>query len=743
MFRALRRRAAALLPAVLMGFLLLAALAAHAGEEGCVLGEGRWGGGPPMKAATWSGGGEDLLLVGAGTELVLLDAANPVAPVRLGSVTLDHPAIRIAVAPDGQFASVADTFEDLSLIDIADRAAPVRRGSYAWPGLEQPQGMAFDGAGRLFVAVRTLGLAVLDVSDPDDPVLLGESNGPVTDYVFDVALRGHYAYLAQRADGVQVVDISDPTDPQVVGSHAGSVGALSIRIAGSHAYVGSSEGFTILSLANPTAPTTLGSASLSFVYAAQPLSGNRLAVSAQGVRIYDIANPAAPVQLGHWSSPSSYRMAVLGHHAYVTQSVPGDPNLRVIDIGIPSTLTEVGSGIVFDGINNQVSVGAGHVLVAAGRGGVVMLDSSDPAQPERIGRLPLAHHAERVVHVGAHAVVSGNIDPRISIVAPQPGGPTLVASFDTGRYANWLAVDGTRLFVAEGFTGGLSIYGMANPAAPQLLGSYVPTSGGLIVRVAVANGFAFAGEVNHATLRVIDVSSPATPVQIGEYLLPDGVSSIDVDGDIVYIGTQLHGVRILQHDGAGGLDEIASISVPLSEITGVSIDGDRLHVSAGVFSGLLIYDVSDPSDPQLLQQHNTTGDAVSVDAGHGVVALAEGGSGVSTFGCDAAGGNQPPVTVGAIGAQSDEEGEAIFPLSVHPNFDDPDGQALSYTATGLPPGLNIGAGSGVIQGTPPLGSAGTYEVTVTATDPFGLFATQTFIWNILARDPLLFSDGFE
>jgi beta-glucosidase len=55
-------------------------------------------------------------------------------------------------------------------------------------------------------------------------------------------------------------------------------------------------------------------------------------------------------------------------------------------------------------------------------------------------------------------------------------------------------------------------------------------------------------------------------------------------------------------------------------------------------------------------------------------------------------------------------------------------QALTFTATGLPPGISIAA-NGAISGS---GSTlGSYTVTVTATDPQGVSGTATFVWSVV------------
>jgi Putative Ig domain len=61
---------------------------------------------------------------------------------------------------------------------------------------------------------------------------------------------------------------------------------------------------------------------------------------------------------------------------------------------------------------------------------------------------------------------------------------------------------------------------------------------------------------------------------------------------------------------------------------------------------------------------------------------------------------------------------------------DPAGLALTYSASGLPPGLSIAASTGVITGIPT--QVGVYNVTATVTNTAGLSASQTFTWTILS-----------
>ena len=85
--------------------------------------------------------------------------------------------------------------------------------------------------------------------------------------------------------------------------------------------------------------------------------------------------------------------------------------------------------------------------------------------------------------------------------------------------------------------------------------------------------------------------------------------------------------------------------------------------------------------------------------------------------------NQAPTAVGSIAAQTVAAGESVT-VNVSSNFNDPDGDALTYTATTSDAGVATAsvAGSNVtIAGV----AAGTATITVTARDPDGATVTQS------------------
>ena len=97
--------------------------------------------------------------------------------------------------------------------------------------------------------------------------------------------------------------------------------------------------------------------------------------------------------------------------------------------------------------------------------------------------------------------------------------------------------------------------------------------------------------------------------------------------------------------------------------------------------------------------------------------------------------NDVPEVVTLIGDQSASE-DSLFALDISTNFSDPDGDPLTFSATGLPASLAItDPDAGVIEGTPLQEEAetngGIYSVTITATDDSDEFVSDSFTLTII------------
>ncbi|MGI9265049.1 MAG: sulfatase-like hydrolase/transferase, partial [Gammaproteobacteria bacterium] len=90
--------------------------------------------------------------------------------------------------------------------------------------------------------------------------------------------------------------------------------------------------------------------------------------------------------------------------------------------------------------------------------------------------------------------------------------------------------------------------------------------------------------------------------------------------------------------------------------------------------------------------------------------------------------NLSPVVETEIANQSVSIAVAVE-IDVSPNFSDPDGDSVTFLASGLPDGLSI-TGAGVIQGTASDLDQGPSNVTITARDPSNATGADTFVLTV-------------
>ncbi|MGF1427006.1 putative Ig domain-containing protein [Kitasatospora sp. LaBMicrA B282] len=219
---------------------------------------------------------------------------------------------------------------------------------------------------------------------------------------------------------------------------------------------------------------------------------------------------------------------------------------------------------------------------------------------------------------------------------------------------------------------------------------------------------AYNEQINHFTvLRTIEdmyglpyagAAAQATPITDAWNTGTTGSVSVTAPGN--QTGTVGTAASLQMHatDTAGGTLSYAASGLP----AGLSI-----NASTGLISGT----------PTTAGTANVTVTATD----------STGPSGSTTFGWTVnpvSTGNT--VTVANPGKQTGTAGTAAS-LQISAT-DSASGQTLSYAASGLPAGLSINAATGLISGTPT--TAGTANVTVTATDSTGASGSTTFGWTV-------------
>ncbi|MBN1888095.1 MAG: carboxypeptidase regulatory-like domain-containing protein [Thermoflexales bacterium] len=185
-----------------------------------------------------------------------------------------------------------------------------------------------------------------------------------------------------------------------------------------------------------------------------------------------------------------------------------------------------------------------------------------------------------------------------------------------------LALSATHAYVAAG-DAGLRVLDVSDPINPIEVGYY--DTPGSARGVALAGDYAYvaAGEDG---LRVIDVSNPISPTELGSCDTPGSARGVALAGNYAYIADGDSGLRILDVSDLASPAELGFYDTP-GRAYGVTLSGTLAYV-ADEGGGLRILDVSDPASPAELGACDTPGLAHSVALSGRYAYVADGGGGL-------------------------------------------------------------------------------------------------------------------
>ena len=293
-------------------------------------------------------------------------------PQLLGSVSTSAQALGVAF--QGNYAYLADRSAGLLIFDVSDPAAPVQLADLATP--VDAFDVAVSGA-YAYVADIDAGLLVVDVSNPAAPVQTGAVLMIDSDFIYCVFVSGHYVYATGNTT-LYIIDVANPAVPAVVGSLATSGYTHHCGMKDHYLYVANHDaGVLIVDVSNPASPVAAGSIPGFGSAQGIAVSGNLLFVVDywdSTLSVFDISSPTSPAQLAVVSTyPAPAQVAISGNLALLAvQDVWEAGAFQVFDITNPAAPFQAGSADTSYSLD--VAVAGTRAVVADGNAGMKIFD---------------------------------------------------------------------------------------------------------------------------------------------------------------------------------------------------------------------------------------------------------------------------------------------------------------------------------------------------------------------------------
>jgi hypothetical protein len=494
----------------------------------------------------------NIALIGNGYTLQVLDISTPSSLSRIGEVTLRGNAADIAIA--GNYAYVV-TNSHLQIIDISDLSSPFRAVSvYFEMGILRS--VVFS-SGYVYVAASHYGgLYIFDVSNPNDPILRVWYPG----HINHVAIWENYAIFDYQVqvldtdsqewvdtDQVQVIDVSTPSNPSSAGNLTAEVGydvrGIDVSDDGyvytcQYSETDKSSKIAVIDVRTPTDHEEVGS----YVASGRWFAG--IKVSGDYAYIYehwgsvitmDISIPSSPSFAGEYDVPEgNYDLDVSGSLAGVSRG----NSFALLDVSNPSNPSQLGQFYTPGGVGggNSIAVSGNYAYVACSRGGMRIISVSDPSSPFVIGVCYDFDARGGLAVSGRYAYCLSF--PRLEIVdISTPQQPFLLTVFDLAEDTSadfescYIAVRGNYAYVlgnrwlSDEWAGWfLAVVDISDPQNPSITGLFenpvIARCGGL----ALSGNYVYISledspyvDVRRGSLKVMDISDPANPREVGEY----------------------------------------------------------------------------------------------------------------------------------------------------------------------------------------------------------------------------------
>lgn len=243
-----------------------------------------------------------------------------------------------------------------------------------------------------YVADDQGGLQIIDISDSENPFVIGEYMSEKS--IVGIAVRDTFAYLAvsHSQGGVRIINVAEPEKPVFVGEDNWYYGYNVVAPQNDTmlVYVAGGYWFVVEDVSFPQYPTFVRRfatpGNVRGIYVIDSIVF--LACEQMGLHIFNLAKPDSEALVGWLDTPSNARnIFVENHYAYIADGRAGLVIIDVADLNNP-VLTEQYDTPDYA---NDIFVNGNLAFIADGEGGLQVINIENPGNPIFYGEIETSY----------------------------------------------------------------------------------------------------------------------------------------------------------------------------------------------------------------------------------------------------------------------------------------------------------------------------------------------------------------
>jgi hypothetical protein len=575
-----------------------------------------------------------------------------------------------------------------------------------WGGGRYTDFVASDS--HLYVIAGRRGIEIIDIQNPQAPISVSTLVTPGVTYA--IALDDHYSYLADGANGLLIVDVDNPAQPAIIGhlmlagitikvlQHPDFLVVLNIVDDDSHFYL------HIVDIADPSQPQILNTIQLDYVESIMGLAlqdHTIVMATLEGLHLLDVTDPLQPVAAAYLTvladgMPLEYitDLVVQDGYAYLMSRKRTLSVVSIMDPYAPlevARLENTGGTTASDMIiaDAKLYIGSGWPIAinqfSRPSDSIIILDIANPAEPQAIGYLPESEpDFNRLIALQQNTqylIALRDTEFTFYQKAVVDQAPPFASYDQVPANVQDIAIIDHRAFLANRLTqvySGIRELDLSNPTAPKLINKSIndtnerriieqvaahhhgvlfqqilPThysvpnlykncffhtmqlawcEDGYGVAIAVADQIgisvskANANWDTPAILKTIDLRNPDAIEELGSLNLGVPIMTATASATTVYLGTRT-GLMIVDISTPSQPQLISTLALDQVPISHIALAGQLAYVASTTHLSMI--DVANPADPYRLSTYELAAqpyDLAADSIGH--VYVAEGETGV-------------------------------------------------------------------------------------------------------------------
>jgi hypothetical protein len=279
---------------------------------------------------------------------MILNISNPANPQYLSHDNIYSR--NIAVSGNNAYMSNSN---GLKILDISNPINPIEIGEY----------LGFDANGIfylnniIYIGHRYSGLKIINVTDPASLILEGEYlDGPNQVYT-DIFVSDNICYIADyQGHNIKIIDVSDVSNPLLLNQTyftSPNGGPNEVFTIGDITFVSVYDGgLKILNISDPTSPILINTYNEGGYYSGVYVSDDIAYLSNyyQGISVLNVTNPYSPKLLGNYNTGNTTSPYDVFYYENILYSGYGNDGVKILDPGFDTD--EDGMPDAWETINN-------------------------------------------------------------------------------------------------------------------------------------------------------------------------------------------------------------------------------------------------------------------------------------------------------------------------------------------------------------------------------------------------------